>query len=123
MRSNALLNIKNDGKYCSIRSILAYLHPCEKDHPNRISNYKQYFKELNINGFDFTTGFKCSDVHIFGKLNNLSINLFDLNFHQEQNKRKHNLIPVETSKYESDEVIALLIYKNLYALIEKVNVF
>ena len=54
LRSNALINIKNNEKYCSIWSILASLHPCDKDHPNRVSNCSQYFDELNINGFDFT---------------------------------------------------------------------
>ena len=33
--SNALINTKNYDKYCFIRSILASLHPCENDHPNR----------------------------------------------------------------------------------------
>ena len=31
--------------------------------PNRVSNYKQYFNELNFNGFTFSNGFKCSDMH------------------------------------------------------------
>ena len=54
LRTNALINIKNEDKYCFIWSILASLHPCENDHPNRVSNYNQYFNELSINGFDFT---------------------------------------------------------------------
>ena len=29
LRSNALINFKNNDKYCFIRSILAILHPCE----------------------------------------------------------------------------------------------
>ena len=57
-----------------------------KFQPNKVSNYKQYFNELNINGFDFSYGFKCSDVHRFNELNNLSINKFELNFYQDQNK-------------------------------------
>ena len=63
LRSNAILNIENNDKYCFLWSFLAYLHPCNYNHPNRVSNYKQYFDELNIQGFDFTNGFKCSDVH------------------------------------------------------------
>ena len=43
LRSNAILNIQNNDKYCFFWSMLAYLHPCEIDHPNRVSNYKQYF--------------------------------------------------------------------------------
>ena len=84
LRSNALINIKNNDKYCFFWSILAYLHPCENDHSYRVSNYKQYFNELNINGFDFTNGFKCSDNHKFEKLNNLSIKIFDSHFYQDK---------------------------------------
>ena len=48
LRSSAHLNVKNDDKYCSLWSILAYLHPCNNNHPNRVSNYRQYFNESNI---------------------------------------------------------------------------
>ena len=121
--SNALLNIENNDKYCFIWSILARLHPCENDHPNRVSNYIQYFNELNFQNFDFTNGFKCSDVHKFNELNKLSANIFELNFYQHKNKWKHNLIPFEISKNKSDRVVDLLIYKNHYALIKKLNIF
>ena len=80
LRSNAIFNIENNDKYCFFWSILASLHPCNINHPNRISNYKQCFSELNINGFNFSIGFKCRDVHKFNELNNLSINIFELNF-------------------------------------------
>ena len=80
LRSNAILNIENNDKYCFLCSILAYLHPCNNNHPNRVSNYTQYFDELNIQGFDFSKGFRCSDVHKFNELNNLSVNIFELNF-------------------------------------------
>ena len=43
LRSNAILNIEPNDKYCFLWSILAYLHPCNKNHPNRVSNYTQYF--------------------------------------------------------------------------------
>ena len=112
LRSNALINIKNNDKYCFISSILASLHPCDNDHLDRVSNCKQYFNELNNNGFYFTNGFKCSDVHKFEKLNNLSIIIFEINFYQDKNKWKHNLIPIEISKNESDKVFDLLIYNN-----------
>ena len=121
--SNALIKIKNNDKYCFLWSILAYLHPCEIDHPNRVSNYKQYFNELNSNSFGFTNGFKCSDVHRFERLNNLSINIFQLNFYPDQNKWKHISIPIEIGKNESDKVTDLLLYKNYFALNKKLNVF
>ena len=123
LRSNAILNIESNDKYCFISSILANLHPCGNNHPNRVSSYKQYFNELNNNGFDFSYGFKCSDVHRFNELNNLSINIFELNFNHDQNKRRYELIPIEIRKTISDRVTDLAIYKNQYILIEKIDVF
>ena len=123
LKTNALINIKNNDKYCFIWSILASLHPCENTHPSRVNNYIQYFNELNFQSFDYTNGFKCSDVHRFNELNNLSVNIYELNFYQDSDKWKHNLIPIEISKNESDNVIDLLIYTNHYALIKKLHVF
>ena len=76
LRSNAILIVENNDKYCSIWSILACLHPCNNNRPNRVSKDKQFFNELNIQGFDFSYGFKCSDVDRFNGLKNLSINIF-----------------------------------------------
>ena len=123
LRSNAILNIENNDKFCFLWSILAYLHPCNNNHPNRISSYKQYFNEINLQGFDFTYGIKCRDVHKFNELNKLSVNIFELNFYQGQNQWKHKLIPFEISKNESDKFIDLAIYKNHYVLIKKLDVF
>ena len=53
LRTSAILNIENDNKYCFLWSILAYLYPCNNNHPNRVSNYKHYYIELNIQGFEF----------------------------------------------------------------------
>ena len=123
LRTFAILNIQNNDRYCFIWSILASIHPCENDHPNRVNNYVHYFNELNFQNFVFTNGFKCSDVHKFNEINNLSVNIYELNFYQDGDKWKHNLLPTEISKNESDNVIDLLIYKNHYALIKKLHVF
>ena len=123
LRSDAILNIEKNDKFCFIWSILASLHPCNNNHPNRVSNYKQYFNELNIQDFDFTNGFECNDVKRFNELNKLSVNIFELNFYQDQNQWKHKLIPIEVSKNNSDRVIDLAIYKNQYVLIKKLDVF
>ena len=112
LRSNAILNVENNDKYCFLWSILAWLHPCNNNHPNRVSNYRQYFNDLNIQDFDFTNGFRFSDVHKFNELNNLSVNIFELNFYQDHNQWKHKLIPIEISKNNSDRVVDLAIYKN-----------
>ena len=63
------------------------------------------------------------DMHIFEKLNNISINIFELNFYQDKSKWKHNFLPIEISKNESYKAVDLLIYKNHYALIKKLIIF
>ena len=123
LRSSAILNNQNNDTYCSIWSILPSFHPCGNTHPSRVNNYKQYFNELNFQSFDFTNGFKCGDVHRFNELNKFSVNIYELNFYQDGDKWKHNLLPIERSKNESDKVIDFLIYKNHYALIKKLHVF
>ena len=123
LRSNAFLNIEINDKHCLLWSILVSLHPCSNIHPNRVSNYRQYFNELNIQSFDFSKGFRCSDVHKFNESYNLSVNIFELVFYQDQNNWIHKLIPIEVSKNNSDRVIDLAIYKNHYVLIKKLDVF
>ena len=123
LRSNAILNIENSDIYCFIWSILASLHPCSNNHPNRVSNYKQYFDELNTQGFDFGYGLNCNDLHRFNELNNLSINIFEINFYQDRKKWRHKLFPIEISKINSDRVIDLAFYKKHYTLIKKLDVF
>ena len=41
LRSNAILNIENDDKYCFLWSIIACIHRCNNNHPKIVSNYKQ----------------------------------------------------------------------------------
>ena len=124
IRSNAILNIQNDDKYCFIWSILPYFFPSFSN-TERISNYNHHLKKLNIQGLDFTNGFKASDVKKFDKLNNLNINIFELNFYLDDNKIwKHILIPLEIFENKNgDDEIDLLIYKNHYVLITKLHVF
>ena len=78
---------------------------------------------MNIQDFDFTNGLRCSDVHRFDELTILSVNIPELFFYQDQNKRKHKIIPIESSKNNSDRVIDLAIYKNHSVLIKKSDVF
>ena len=120
LRSSTLLISENDIKYCFLWSILASLQPCEKNHPNNITNCRQYFNEINIHGFDFTKGLKCINKHRFQELNILPLNIFETKAYQDQNKRKPKIIPIEISKNDSDKVVDLLKYRNLYAL-KKVN--
>ena len=64
-----------------------------------------------------------SDVDKFEKLNNLSLNVFELNFYPDKNKWKPNLVPIEVSKNDSDRIVDLSIYKSHYALFKKLKVY
>ena len=88
VRSSLIMDIKIDNNFCFLWSKISNLHPCEKIHPNRLTNYKQNFNELNNESFDFTNGFNCSDLHIFEKINRLSINIFELKVCQDQTQWK-----------------------------------
>ena len=48
LRSNASKIFHKNDKYSFIWSILLSLLPCDKGHPYRISNYRQYFNKLKI---------------------------------------------------------------------------
>ena len=119
LRSSALITVGNDDKCCFVGSILAKFHPCESIHPSRVSNYRQYLNELNIQGFNFRKRFNCSDVHQLEKVKILSSKIFELNFDQDENKWKHNIYAIEVSKNDSDRVVDLLIYKIHCVLIKK----
>ena len=56
LRTNQMSIIKNDVEYCFNWSTLSSLHPCNNDSLNRVSNYRQYFNELNIERFEYTIG-------------------------------------------------------------------
>ena len=77
LRSSAILNNASDDKFCFFCSIIVRLHPCENIHPNKVSNYRQNFNEIIIDGFDLSNGFKCNNIHKSEKLYTLSINLFE----------------------------------------------
>ena len=86
MRPSAILNIENDDKGYFFWSILADVHPCECSHPRRFSDYRDIFDQLNIDWFHIINGFESIDVYTFEKLKNLSINIIESSFCQDQNK-------------------------------------
>ena len=49
--------------------------------------------------------------------------MFELNFYQDQKNWKHNLLPIEISKNNSERVFDFLIYKNFFALTKSLHVF
>ena len=121
IRTNSILNIQNNDTYCFLWSILANLHPVDKN-PQRVSKYIPYQNELNINNIDFTNGMKISDIDKFENLNNqLSINVFE---YSEEKDNDYKLVPLYISKnIENRRIVDLILYKNHYILLKKLHVF
>ncbi|VDI63265.1 Hypothetical predicted protein [Mytilus galloprovincialis] len=71
--SLSITNIKNEDRKCFLWSVLAALHPVERN-PDRVSHYMKYEDSLNLTGFDFPVSL--SKVEKFEKQNSLSINVF-----------------------------------------------
>ena len=93
-------------------------------HPKKVSICRQYFDELHIQGFDFSHGLKCNDVHNCEKLNNFSIQIFQLKYYKESyGVYRNRIVPVKISKNNSDRVVDLLLYRNQYILIKTLHVF
>lgn len=69
----AVVNVKNNDNKCFVWSVLAALHPVDK-HSYRVSQYKQYEKELHVDNMTFPV--ITSDLKKFEKANNIPIMLY-----------------------------------------------
>ena len=52
----------------------------------------------------------------------MSIHIFELNFYQDQKKRRNKLIPFEISKNQLNRAIDFLVYKYYYVLIKQIHI-
>ena len=121
LRTNAILKIQNNERYCFLWSILASVHPVNKD-PQRVSKYMPYKNELNITDIDFSNGMRITDIDRFEKLNNqLSIKVFE---YSKDEDNDYKLVPLYISKnIENRKTIDLILYENHYMLLKKLHVF
>ena len=106
-----VINIQNKDNKCFIWSILAHLHP-KPIHAERVTNYKPFEDELDIEGIDFST--PINQIPNFEKKNDLNINVFGW--------EKEEVVPIYISRHSSETVINLLLIskddKRHYCLIK-----
>ena len=121
IRTNSILSIQNKVTYCFLWSILASIHPADKD-PKRVSKYIPYQNELNITNIDFTNGMRITDIDKFENLNNqLAINVFEYSTKEDND---YKLVPLYISEnIENRRIIDLISYKNHFILLKKLHVF
>jgi len=122
-RTKSILNIKNYDNKCFIWCVLAFLFPSnnflERKKP---SSYFQYQNKINTANLTFPVCL--NQIQEFEELNNLTINVYGLIHFKDDTSSiitkypfKKRLIPDEKRH------INLLLYKNHYSLILKINSF
>lgn len=122
---NAIINIQSNDNQCFKWSVLAHLHPAERN-TNRVTHYRQYENELDFKGFEFP--FKVSDIPKFEKRNNLSINVLSFKEYQRGSELKREIVRFCPSKrfgIEDNRVINLMWHQQNgnvhYSLIKNIN--
>ena len=120
-RTNSILKIQVVDTYYFLWSILASIHPVDKN-PQRVSKYEPHQDELNINNIDFTNCMRIVDIPRLEKLNpTLSINVFEYSSEEDND---YKLVPLYISKHnENRRIIDLTLYKNHYLLLKKLHLF
>lgn len=107
----ACINIQNKDDKCFIWSVLASLHPVNRD-AERVSKYRMYENELNTTGLQFPL--RTKDISKFEALNpSIGINLLGI--------EDTHIIPLKNNQSNASNVITLLYYNNHYVLVKNIN--
>ena len=116
--THSVVNIKNEDDKCFLYSVLAALHPVEKN-TDRVSNYEAYIEELKTDGIKFPV--KIQQIPRFENMNDLTINVYTTN------KSGSDIWPVYISKRRGDDPINLLLLsddeKSHYTLIKNFKIY
>ena len=127
MCTKSVLNIKNYDNKCFIWCIVAHLYPIDGPNANRVNNYVQWEKNLNMTGIEFPV--TVADIVKFEKNNrNISVNVFGVEDIMNEGENEHiTYYPLYLSKCQSSErnhVNLLVIEKedrHHYCLIRNLN--
>ena len=106
------INVLKYDLKCFLWSILAALHPQEKD-ANRVSKYKEYENSLNMDGIDYPVC--CKNYLKFEKQNNQPINVYEL--YDEEGV----IAPIYISKIDIKKAINIGLYKDHYVWIKNMS--
>jgi len=99
----AIINVKNRDNKCFLWSILAALHPADKN-PQRVSKYKQWEHEFDEALSEIEFPVKLSNVSKFAKRTNMSINIYCYN--------NGCIAPLEVTDKEKEKHVDLLYLKD-----------
>jgi len=124
VKSNVILNIQNfnDDK-CILWSLLAYLHPIKTtNHPCRVSSYKPFINEININHKDIKFPIDDRGIETLQRLNpNIPFNIFEIDC--DENNKKIKIKKYLFKSHLDPKGCNLFLYKHHYVLCKNVTVF
>lgn len=105
----AVINVKNADLQCFKWALLSALYPQPNNYCNRVTVYMRYENQLNFTGISFPV--KLVDIHKVERLNDISINVFSLEYNA--NTKTHQVIgPVYFTKARKSTHINLLYITN-----------
>lgn len=84
----AVINVKNTDDVCFTWALLSALYPVVRKVANRTSSYNQHFDKINMQGVEYPV--TLADVGKVEKLNDISINIFKLEY--DSNLKKIQLL-------------------------------
>ena len=112
-RCHGIVNIQNHDNMCFVWSVLASLHPSDS-HPERVSHYKQYVNELNLDGLKMPM--RLEEISKFERHNKIGICVFGY---------EEGVYPLHISKYRYKPHVNLLLINQgstqHYCLIKNLN--
>ncbi|XP_047515259.1 uncharacterized protein LOC125056273 [Pieris napi] len=100
----AVINVKNTDDACFKWALLSALFPIHKN-SDRVSSYTKYSHKLKFGNIKFPV--KLKDIHKIESLNNISINVFGLEYNEQ--RKKHCIVgPLYFTKNKMQTHINLL---------------
>ncbi|KAK5648872.1 hypothetical protein RI129_003764 [Pyrocoelia pectoralis] len=107
----AVINVRNNDKFCLLWSIVAALYPAHKN-ADRVNNYPHFDEVLNRGSIQFPI--KLTDIKKIEQLNDLAINLYCV--------VKRNVLPFMVSdRVNSRKTINLLVLSSKYNDTDRVS--
>lgn len=106
----ACINVKNNDDKCFMWSVLAFLHPPQRD-ADRVSKYQAYENELDFSGIPFPV--KLSDIDKFERQNNISVNVYEV--------VSKNVVIGRISKNKLEKHVNLLIHDKHYVWVKSLS--
>ncbi|XP_052746715.1 uncharacterized protein LOC128199737 [Bicyclus anynana] len=103
----AIINVKNVDHMCFKWALLSALYPPPNNKTDRVSSYSMHSDKLKFHGVSFPV--KLTDIYKVENQNNISINVFGLEFNKKE--KSHSIIgPLYfTKSYKKSHVNLLLI--------------